>query len=333
MAVGRIGAIALLILIPLFSTSCLGPTVALHSSAVELVELSPVELDPRNPGRKRFGALTLLSAFQLESGDKRFGGLSGLSVSRDGTMYFVSDNGYWVSAKMNADRNGALVNLTNWKIAPILGLDNKPVTGSLRDAEALAYLRDGSFLVGFEGEHRIWRYRPPPETFESTPVALAVPADLERAPTNGGIEGLTELPDGRLFALTEEFQNPDGSFKGWIIDANDFTEVTYLPAEGYRVTDAAALDTGDVLVLERRYRPLGIFSVRVVLVKSESIGRGARIAGRELLRLEAPLGVDNFEGIALQPHPNGTSIFIVSDDNYNPFEATLLYQFLLPANQ
>jgi hypothetical protein len=48
------------------------------------------------------------------------------------------------------------------------------------------------------------------------------------------------LPDGRLLALTEEFHNPDGSFKGWLIEGERFFEVSYLPTEGFQVTDCAA---------------------------------------------------------------------------------------------
>ena len=48
------------------------------------------------------------------------------------------------------------------------------------------------------------------------------------------------------------------------------------------------------------------------------------------MNLESPLNVDNFEGVAVQEDPsNGTIIYIVSDDNYNPFQRTLLLQFRL----
>ena len=273
----RVRLIVPLLVTFLSSAACFRPSSGLNSAPGELVDIRPIEVDSRDPERKRFGELFLLSAFRLDSKDKRFGGLSGLWVTADGTMYAISDNGYWVSARMETDENGVLVNLYNWQIASVLGLDSKPVTGMLRDAEALTQTRDGSLIVGFESEHRIWRYSPPPATFESTPVPVSAPGDLARAPANGGIEGLAELADGRLLALTEEFQNPDGSFKGWIINGDDFAELSYLPAEGYRVSDAAALRSGDLLVLERRYVPLGIFSARVILVEGKSIrpGRGS----------------------------------------------------------
>jgi hypothetical protein len=322
--------ILLLVLLLLSSIPCLRPTLAQVSSNHRLVELVPIDVDPKQPERKNFGSLTLLSAFQLESKDKRFGGLSGLSIGVDGKLYAVSDRGYWLSAGIQMDPNGTLLDLTDWRIAPILTMTNTPVTGRLRDAEALAQARDGSFLVAFEGVHRIWRYSPPPKTFESTPVAVPIPSAMARAPNNGGIEGLTMLPDGRLLALTEELKNPDGSFKGWLIDDSQFAELSYAPAEGFRVTDCAALNNGDVLVLERRYVPIGILSARLTLVKANSLQPGAKLEGKELLKLEQPLAVQNFEAVAAQQTSHGTMIYIVSDDNYSPFQQTLLLQFLLP---
>ena len=317
------------VLIQVSLVSCIGITASHIPSNSRLVELVPFELDRKNPDRKQFGSLTFMSAYQLESKDKRFGGLSGLSIGPDGKLYAISDHGFWISAKMITNPSGALVDLMDWQIVPMLTTTNTPVPEALRDAEALALAQDGSFLVAFEGVHRIWRYDPLPATFESTPLPVAIPADVTRAPSDGGLEGLTVLPDGRLLALTEEFANPDGSFKGWLIDNGQFAELSYFPSKGFRVTDCAALDNG-VLVLERRYVPLGIWSARLALVDAKSIQSGSKLRGRELLRLEQPLAVDNFEGVAVQQTSKGTMIYIVSDDNYNPFQQTLLVQFLLP---
>jgi len=300
-----------------------------QSTKARLVELSGFDLDSKNPDRKQFGALTFMSAFQLNSKDKRFGGLSGLSIGTDGKIYAVSDRGYWISARMIVNPDGALDDLVDWHIAPMLTPARSPVAGSLVDAEAFSRDRDGSFLVAFEGKHRIWRYDAPPHTFASTPTAIAVPAALSRAPRNGGIEGLTTLPDGRLLALTEEFANPDGSFKGWLLDGNRFAGLSYLPAKGFRVTDCAALKNGDVVVLERRYVPFGVLSARLTLVDGKTIRPGGKLKGKELLRIEPPLVTENYEGLAVQPTAQGAMIYLVSDDNYNPFQQTLLLQFLL----
>ena len=265
-----------------------------QATKAPLVELIPFEFDPRNPERKQFGALTLIGAFQLDSKDKRFGGLSGLTIGLDGKLYAISDRGYWLSARIVINGDSALVDLVDWQIAPMLTPAKTPVSGSLADAEALARAQDGSLLVAFEGSHRIWRYDPPPRTFTSIPTPIPVPAALARAPRNGGLEGLTSLPDGRLLALTEEFANPDGSFKGWLIDGSQFAELSYLPAQGFRVTDCAALKNGDVLVLERRYVPFGILSARVTMIDAKTIQPGAKLSGRELLKIGAASGHGEF---------------------------------------
>jgi hypothetical protein len=266
----------------------------------------------------------------LRSKDRRFGGLSGLAIGTERRLYAISDAGYWVSAQMILDREGKLLDLTEWIIEPILSTTGAPVRNPLHDAEALTHAPDGSFMVAFEKIHRIWRYPPPPVTFHSLPVPVPVPAEVAKAPSNGGLEGLAVLPDGRLLVLTEEFKNPDGSFKGWLMDGERFFEVSYSPSEGFQVTDCAALSNGDVIVLERRYIPLGILSARLKLVRAEKIQPGSLLIGQELVKLEYPLEVDNFEGVAVQEDPrNGTIIYLVSDDNYQPIQRTLLLQFQL----
>ena len=299
-----------------------------QATKAPLVKLIPFEFDPRSPEHRQFGALKLMGAFQLDSKDKRFGGLSGLTIV-DGKLYAISDRSYWLSARVVSDGDGALVDLVAWQIAPMLTPADTPVSGSLADAEALTRAPDGSFLVAFEGRHRIWRYDAPPRTFTSIPKPIPVPAALAQAPRNGGLEGLTSLPDGRLLALTEEFANPDGSFKGWLIDGSQFAELAYLPAQGFHVTDCAALKNGDVLVLERRYVPFGVLSARLTIVDGKAVKAGAKLTGRELLKIEPPLVTENFEALAVQETAKGTMIYLVSDDNYSPFQQTILLQFFL----
>jgi hypothetical protein len=333
MALARTQSLTLLILVGAIFCSqvaCLLPRSALTLENLSLVDLNPIDMDRKHPERTDFGALALTSAFHLSSKDKRFGGLSGLSIGNDGRLYAISDHGYWLSAKMVRNENDALINLLDWQIAPLLAPSGTPVSGNLRDAEALTRAEDGSFLVAFEGVHRIWRYAAPPHTLQSIPTNVPIPPGITQAPANGGMEGIASLPDGRLLILTEEFENPDGSFKGWLMEGQKAVELSYIPSRGFHVTDCTALDNGDVLVLERRYVPLGILSARMTLVEGSHLRAGAKLIGKELLKLEQPLAAENYEGIAVERTSKGTMIFIVSDDNYSSFQHTLLLQFFLP---
>jgi hypothetical protein len=66
-----------------------------------------------------------------------------------------------------------------------------------------------------------------------------------------------------------------------------------------------------------------------MMVDVKIVKPGAKLSGRELLKIEYPLVVEYFEGLAVQETAEGTMIYLVSDDNYNPFQETLLLQFLL----
>jgi hypothetical protein len=295
-----------------------------------MVQLRPFEIESKENRRIEFDELKLLSAFELRSRHPHFGGISGLSIGADGRLYAVSDRGFWLSAQMRHDSEGVLVNLLDWQIKPILTPERTPTDGLLTDAEALARAPDGSFIVGFEQNHRLWRYLPPPLTFDSPAQPITPPSDLAKAPRNGGLECVAVLPSGEILTLAEELQNKDGTFKGWLIDDQQTVELSYLPSDGFRVSDCAALPNGDVIVLERQLSIFLAFSARLKLVRAASIQPHAMLNGEDLLRLEPPLRLDNFEGIAVRENAAGTLIYLISDDNFQPFQRTLLLQFRLP---
>jgi hypothetical protein len=295
-----------------------------------LVQLRPFEIESKENRRTEFDGLILLGAFELRSSHPHFGGVSGLSIGADGGLYAVSDRGYWLSARMRHDNEGALVDLLDWQIKPILTPERTPTDGLLTDAEALARAPDGSFIVGFEQTHRLWRYLPPPMTFDSPAQPIPAPRDLAKAPRNGGLECVAVLPNGEVFTIAEELQNKDGSFKGWLIDDQQTVELSYLPSDGFRASDCAALPNGDVIVLERQLSIFLAFSARLKLVRAASIRPHAVLNGEDLLRLDPPLRLDNFEGVAVREDAAGTLIYLISDNNFQPFQSTLLLQFRLP---
>jgi len=302
-----------------------------QSSDGTRVEAIPIELDPKNPGVRRVGTLTYLAGFELRSTDPRFGGLSGLALTSDGSvLYAISDRGYWLRALLRHDADGRLTEISGWNIGRLLTPEGDAVSGLLIDAEGLAFGPDGSFVVSFERMHRLWRYPSSPVAFSSPARSLPVPADLDKAPNNGGIEGVTVLPDGRLLIITEEYRNPDGSVKGWLIRGDRFEPFSYLSSEGFSPTDLATLPNGDVLLLERRYGQLAGVAVRIQILSAASIRPGSQLKGEEIASLAPPLAVDNFEGIAVRQDSNGdTLVYIISDDNYSSFQRTYLLQFRL----
>ncbi|HWP58280.1 MAG TPA: esterase-like activity of phytase family protein [Candidatus Acidoferrales bacterium] len=309
--------------------ACAHTRAASAPAATVEVQAAAIDLDPNDAARRRVGKLLFLSGFELRASDRRFGGISGLWVG-ERALVAVSDGGYWISAALRHDRDGRLVELSDWQIERLVAPSGRPVARRLQDAEGLARDVTGSFIVSFEGIHRLWRYPPPPAAFRAAPVEIPSPRELARAPANGGIESVAAFPDGRLIVIAENLRQADGALAAWIIDGKEFYPLSYLPSAGFTPSDCAFLKNGDLLVLERELRLLGSWATRIKRVPRASIIPGARLEGEEIARLTLPLAVDNFEGLAVYEHPKaGTLVYLVSDDNYFFLQRTLLLQFRL----
>jgi hypothetical protein len=71
-------------------------------------------------------------------------------------------------------------------------------------------------------------------------------------------------------------------------------------------------------------------SVRLRRIPANDIEAGAVLEGYEVALFEPPLLFDNLEGITAHAMADGwTRIFLVSDNNLNPEQQTLLLCFLL----
>jgi hypothetical protein len=321
---------------PLAVALALVATIACDLSAIsppadDRVEVTAlgVDLDPKAPQKKQAGKLLFLNGFELKSSDRRFGGLSGLSVN-EASLLALSDRGYWISARIDHDSDGRLIAFSDWHIERLLTLNGQPVSRRLADSEGLSQDQDGSFIVSFEQVHRLWRYAPPPATIHSTPIAIPVPTELARAPANEGVECVAVLGNGRPVIIAENFRNTDGSLAGWILGGGGFRPLSYLPSEDFTPSDCAALKNGDLLLMERQIGLLGRWATRIKKIPRDNIRPGARLEGTEIARLALPQSVDNFEGMAVYEHPKaGTLVYLVSDDNYLALQRTLLLQFRL----
>lgn len=317
-ALARVPAVALALMLA-------GPWPA----AAEPIEVAyrPVALDPSNPDQRRIGDLVFRGGLHLTSPDPGFGGFSALGVSADGRrLVALTDMGQRLNARLLYDRHGDLAGIADADLGPMSGLDGQPL--SMRqesDAEAMSPGVEGEIIVAFERDHRLWRYFPG----KATPEPLPPPFELARAPSNGGIEALTLLDDGRLLAITESF-GTGVNVVGWVSDASAWSVLTYATTGGYRPTGADTLPGGDVVVLERRFTLRGTGAARLMRLDSDSIAPGAELRGRVLAEFLPPVTVDNFEGIAARRGEHAeTLVYVLSDDNFNAEQRTLLMMFAL----
>jgi len=294
------------------------------------VTATSITLNPDSPETRKVGKLLYLGGLQLESEDDRFGGFSALHIDRNGHMLLaITDRGDLMQADLGVSPDGAPISLQIRRFQKLLGVDGLELEGKpYSDAESLAFGSDGVMTVSFERKHRILRY----DNGETAPSVVRPPPELGLAPKNGGIEAMTHLRDGRLVVISESIDTHKGVI-GWVEDPDantGWSMFTYETDGFFRPTAAATLPNGTVLVLERFYTPLSGNAARVVSLGETAFVPRARIKGTELSLLKSPLSVDNFEGLAVHPTVDGRNIvYLISDDNFNPLQRTLLMAFEL----
>lgn len=318
----RIGRLAMAVL--LSSAGAAGPALALE--AIEVTGRA-VPLDYADPEATGLGLLDYRGGLSLTSSNPHFGGLSGLLVAADcSTFRAVSDGGWLVGGRLIFDAEDRLTGVAETTITALRNTDGEPLRRRFDfDAEALVRDGAGGMIVAFEHRHRLWRYADP----DALPEPLEPPPAILTLPLNDGIETLTELADGRLLAFAEGGAGAEKT-RGWVGRPGAWSELTLALQGDFRPTGATTLPGGDILLLQRRFPPVG---VKILRISAGVVRPGAEIDGEELIRLEGAHPVDNFEGIDVCGRGDGrTLVLIVSDDNFSVLQRTLLLAFALPSH-
>lgn len=303
-----------------------------QEQALEIkVSAQPFKID--EPAATRIDRLIWRGGIAMTANSPNFGGWSDLHISPDGRrLTSISDEGGWLTATIDYDSNGNLAGLSGGRIGQLRGLDGKPIDSKPEaDAEGMARLADGSWLVSFERRHRLWRY----ETLTGTPAPVEGPAEIGRQPANGGIEALTALSDGRVIAISEEYGLRPGTAMGWIgtpAAGGSFVwrSFDYATIPDFRPTAITQLPDGSLATLERAFDVVRGVRCRVMRLDAAQLTPGATVQAEELARLASPYAVDNLEGIAATRGARGeTLVWLMSDDNFNPLQRNLLLLFEL----
>ncbi|MEM7192594.1 MAG: esterase-like activity of phytase family protein, partial [Pseudomonadota bacterium] len=323
---------------------------ATRSTAKPLTPLSePVKVrvlaealsfDRDDARRTKFGKLTYRGGINLFARSSHFGGFSGLALDPTGTaLLAITDAGAWMQATLDYEGK-TLTGLSEVTLGPILDTDGTPVSSTNRqDAEGLALLagttREGTALVSFERDHRIGRYPFSPARFGPPDGAISLPKAASAMEDNMGLEALAILRGGPLkgtvVALAERLKDRNGNLTGWLIGGPETGSITIKRLGGFDITDAAGLPDGGLLLLERRFRFSEGVKMRIRRIKAADIRRGKLVTGEVLLEADDLWNIDNMEAISVHRAPDGASVLtIMSDDNFNPFQRTLILQFALP---
>jgi len=310
-------------------------TAAAETARPIAVDTVLVTFSKTAPETRRFGALAWRGGVELASNDSAFGGYSGLVVGSDGrSLIAVSDAGAWLTAEIVYE-NGRLAGLADMRTAPLLDAEGKPFPDKdSRDAEALTVLdpADGILAVGFERMSRVLRYAFGTYGVAARPTTIALPADLRGAPFNKELEALGRFAEtDTLLVLSERYLDAEGNIRGWLIGGPQPGALSVVRSGDFDVTDLAIAPSGDVILLERRYSPLAGAAMRIRRIAGETVRAAAFVDGDVLIEARQPhYAIDNMEGIAVHVHDAGEMrLTIISDDNFNPPQRTLLLQFAL----
>jgi hypothetical protein len=271
------------------------------------IDFRPVDFDA-----SRFGPLRLAGAFKLTSSDERFGGVSALAIDR-GQLLALTDSG--VLIRFNRPTDGQRAHSASATIGELGTGPGDPRFKRNRDTEAL--LRDPGgrgWWVIFENRHDLILFDP---GFRRILHSISLRRYHWRP--NVGVEGAVWQGAGMLL-----FHESGGK----VVEVNGSRQrLLRLAGAGGGISDAAILDPGKVIVIERRQTLLGF---RNSLVEVERNGSGFRL-GR---RIALPLGpVDNLEAVAVETRPNGSHrLWLMTDDNLQPPLRTLLIALDWPAS-
>lgn len=293
------------------------PTASRSAAGIALaVTAVPVLLDPQDAAQHAIGAFHYAGGLALTSPESDgVHGLSDLEITGTDRFIAIGDTGTRVEARLVFDGAGRLAGMTDAHLWPLVGEDGAVLSDKAEaDAEGMALLADGSMLVSFERHHRILSY----PTDGRRP--LAVPWPEVPFPANEGMEALGADPDAGADAY---FVGGEASGETWTCHVS--TPVC---------TKRPSVQKDGEFGLVAMKRLTGMTTAYLLRAYDERIGnrvslqlfRGGTMIDR--LDLARPLTIDNFEGVAGVPGPDGgIRFYLLSDDNASASQRTLLLAF------
>ena len=301
------------------------------------VRATPITaLSSPEPDRTRFGELTFRSGLVLASDHPGFGGWSGLCRSPDGaSIVALSDNAGWLTADVTS-ADGRLTGLAGAVLAPVLGVDGRPLwQGAAYDSECLA-IANGVAYVGIERVHAVMRFEWARDGVGARGVELPIPPDVRTLPSNAGLEALALAPEGhpiagRLVAVAEQARGgSDTPTRGWVLTGGEPYAFDVARSDDFSITDMAFLPSGELLLLERHYSLGRGVACRMRRVAADAIRPGATLDGRVIFEADLGYAIDNMEALALHPGRSGeTIVTLLSDDNFALHQRTIRLEFAL----
>jgi hypothetical protein len=315
------------------------PALDEHSVAAPVsieVKARPIaSFDPSDRSHLRFGSLQYRSGLMLTSSFPGFGGLSGLRLDAKGERFIsFSDKGSWFTGRIVYQGN-EMTGLADVEAAPMLGPDGKPITTrGWFDSESIAL--DGSLVyIGLERVNMVLRFDFSKGFTRALAEVVPMPVAVKKLPFNKGLEALVMVPKelplaGTLIALSERGLDPDGNLIAFLVGGPTPGQFSVRRTNGFDISDATLLPSGELLVLERKFSLVEGVGIRIRRIPLKLLAPGAVVDGPSIFEADLGSEIDNMEGIDAFVTPEGDTVLtLVSDDNFSLLQRTLLLQFTL----
>ena len=299
------------------------------------LEFKPILLNPTNPEQKRIGAFSYKGGWSIASDHGYFGGWSAVSI-QGARLTLLSDRGTWLSAAFDPADQDKLLKSAN--IGIISGRGPTWFDKYRTDLEAATPIYPSGFLVSFEHNHRLEVMTERGGWHAPVPMPTGV---MEGLSPNSGIEAMTFDTEDRLLLFAERGRRAARGLPSWRIsathDGQKQSEAFYLklPA-GHSPTAARALPNGTIIILSRSFSLLKGTTIGLFRLSLPDRVKGLSIEPERLGLLQSPLVTENFEGLDLfRTSSSGEryGVILVSDDNFNPVQSTLLLMFELDVSK
>jgi hypothetical protein len=174
-----------------------------------------------------------------------------------------------------------------------------------------------------------------PDVAASIPTRVPLPKFVNGIRHNQGLESIAVAPAGGTLAgsivvIAERSLDAAGNHRGFILSGPQTGTFFIRRSDDFDISDATFLPDGDLLILERRFSFSDGFAMRIRRIAAAGIAAGATVDGPVLVESGTRYQIDNMEGLAVRPGPAGTTILtLISDDNNNLLQRTLLLEFAL----
>ena len=300
------------------------------------VTAHPIERFSLGSDQTAFGSLTFIGGLELSSPDRRFGGLSGIAIMDGGRKAMaVGDRGYLVEMTLRHD-DARLMGISGASILPLAR--RRGSRSGITDAEDIALDPNNlkRAVIPVESDSAWLLIAIDLDDPSAAPEVLGVPAPVKRLPMNRQLESAAFFPADSQYAAAllviaeRSDYRRDEKIDAWILGHGHFT---IRRRDRFDITSARFLPDGDLILLERYYSSGFDIRMRLRRIAGDRIFPGSEADGDVLLDAGFIQQIDNMVGLDIHTDDRGRIILtLVSDDNLNILQRTLILQFLIAEN-